>query len=106
MSIPVYKALTIPVTTMYNTHAKCLLRGGVKNVEFTSVHYPKINGKTPKQKLPNGIVTYGEIKCNELSDGPYIKHFMTKTLDEFINQKLARGTDACFSDRVIDFDYF
>ena len=106
MSIPVYKALTIPALTIYNTHAKCLLRGGVKNVEFTSVHYPKINGKTPKQKLPNGIVTYGEIKCNELSEGPYIKHFMTKTLDEFINQKLARGTDACFSDRVIDFDYF
>ncbi len=107
INIPVYKGITKPSNnTIFNSQAKCIVRGGLDNVIFESVHYPLINGVVPKQKLPNGKITYGKISINEKSNGICLNHYMTKTIAEFIDQKLARGTDACFPERVIDFDYF
>ena len=107
INIPVYKGITKPSSnTIFNSQAKCIVRGRLDNVIFESVHYPLINGVVPKQKLPNGKITYGKISINEKSNGICLNHYMTKTISEFIDQKLARGTDACFPERVIDFDYF
>ena len=55
--------------------------------------------------MPDGKETLGKVgdlhKCNEA----YINHYMTKTLSEFVNQKLSR-TDACFKDRKLDMSYY
>lgn len=107
INIPVYKGITKPSdNNIFNSQAKCIVRGGLDNVIFESVHYPLINDVVPKQKLPNGKITYGKISINEKSNGICLNHYMTKTISEFIDQKLSRGTDACFPERVIDFDYF
>ena len=61
------------------------------------------NGKTTKAKGSCTGETYNNLpNCEEA----YIRHYMTKTLDEFINSKLQRGSDAVFLDKKIDFDYF
>lgn len=81
---------------------KSIIRGGL-NIEIHSCHYAKYLNSC----FPNGT------KCQsnrlELLDytnqNVFINHYMTKSLLEFINQKLGRG-DAVWKDRSIDFSYF
>jgi len=107
MSIPIYKGITKRLTEhRYGSQAKEIIRGGLNNVVIPSSHFCRINGKLPKQVMPDGKPTDCEVKglrnCNEA----YINHYMTKTLKEFIDQKMQRSTDAGFPDRVIDLEYF
>ena len=104
-SIPVNKYFKKRITK-YVGHGKSIIRGGVKNLKIVSSHYAKINDKTPAQTTPEGKTVYAEVGGRPDSSIAYINHYMTKTLEEFIDQKLDRGTDAGFPNRVIDFNYF
>lgn len=81
---------------------KSLVRGGL-NIKIASCHYVKNlkscfpSGK-PCQSQQLNILNYG-------NESVFIYHYMTKTLSEFIKQKLNRG-DAVWSNRKIDFGYF
>ena len=91
---------------------KEFVRGGLEGVNICSCHYCRINRVMPRQVMPDGKPTRG--KGSQLKgdlglhncEEAYINHYKTKTLSEFINQKMARGTDAVFIDRKIDFDYY
>lgn len=88
------------------THGKEIIKGGQSNVNIVSSHYCLINNFLPKQIMPDCKETYGKVGGLRNCEEAYINHYMTKTLDEFINQKLKRRTDAGFPDRIIDFDYY
>lgn len=81
---------------------KSLVRGGL-NIQINSCHFVKYlkscfpSGKQCQNKELN-ILDYENEKV-------FIYHYMTKTLSEFINQKLNRG-DAVWSNRKIGLDYF
>lgn len=81
---------------------KSFVRGG-KNLEIHSCHY--IKGL--KSCFPSGRECQSEkIEItNYTNETIYINHYMTKTLSEFVNQKLNRG-DAVWENRSIDLDYF
>lgn len=107
ISVPVYKRIVKKLDHPYNKHGKCIVKGGLKNVIFESVHYPTIQGKMPSQCLPSGNVLSSDAKINLNVieyDVAYIAHYMTKTWEEFKKQKLNR-TDAALS-RHLTTDYF
>lgn len=75
-----------------------------------SVHYAStLDNRIPiTECYPSGKLTYDEIVITEdqyINETIYINHYMTKTLSEFIEQKLGRG-DAVKSKRKIDMSYF
>jgi len=113
MSIPIYKGITKRLRGHINEKdGKEFVRGGLEGVNICSCHYCRINRVMPRQVMPDGKPTRG--KGSQLKgdlglhncEEAYINHYKTKTLSEFINQKMARGTDAVFIDRKIDFDYY
>ena len=107
ISVPVYDGITQRVKGhRCEFYGKEIVRGGVENVKIVSTHYCLINGVLPPQIMADGIPTTGKIFYLHDCKEAYINHYMTKTLQEFIDQKLARKTDAAFPDRVIDFEYF
>ena len=107
ISVPVYDGIKNRVVGhKWEHNGKQIVRGGIDGLEVVSNHYSLVNGKLPKQIMPNGKETSGKVGDLECCSEAYIRHYMTKTLKEFINQKIARGTDASFPDRKIDFDYY
>lgn len=104
MTKPVYTLKQRVINHPYEFHGKEIVKGGF-NANICSTHYSLIDGNLPKQIMPDGKETLGKVsdlhKCNEA----YINHYMTKTLSEFVNQKLSR-TDACFKDRKLDMSYY
>ena len=105
MSIPVYEVFKTQLNHYYNYHGKEIIRGGIENIWIESTHWAEVQGKLLYQIMPDGRETYGKVNglrnCNEA----YINHYMTKSLSEFVNQKLNRG-DAVFVDRKIDMGYY
>ena len=88
---------------------KFLLRGNLQNIVIRSPHFASINNRSnivpsclPSGKVCNSLV---EITENYANEKVYLNHYMTKTLSEFIIQKIGRG-DAISVDRPIDLDYF
>lgn len=116
MSKPVYKAIKKPIYSSLHRNlkekgnlewqGKCIVRGGLDNVVFTSVHYAKYTkGRMLESCLPNGMSCYSKIIITERYNcGIYLYHYMTKTLSEFINQKLNRN-DAVYNTNI-KIDYF
>jgi len=90
------------------TEGKQITRGKLSNV-YIDTHSCRINGMHIGQVTADGIECRGEItatdKFGNFSNNAFINHYMTKTLEEFIKQKLNRG-DAMFDKRVLDFDYY
>lgn len=85
-----------------SNQSKALVRGRLY-IHINSCHYVKYL----KSCLPSGNVcnnTAIDLK-NYQGETIFINHYMTKTLSEFIEQKLGRG-DAVWSNRSIDLDYF
>lgn len=94
--------------TKLENQGKFILKGGLNDFYFPSVHYAK-SQKTKKiyeSCLPSGKPCQSELYINEdySNETIYLNHYMTKTLDEFINQKLNRN-DAVFN-RNIKIDYY
>lgn len=85
---------------------KCIVRGGLKHIKFNSVHFANYtNGHLLESCLPNGNMCCSKVAINEpYNCGIYLHHYMTKTLSEFINQKLNRN-DAVYN-TSIKLDYF
>ena len=107
MTVPIYKGITKRLKGHeYESHGKQFIRGNQDGVNICSNHYCTINGKIPMQIMPDGKSTSAKISGHHNCEEAYINHYMTKTLSEFIDQKLARGTDASFKNRKINFDYF
>lgn len=111
MSIPIYEALKVPATKPFNllNQGKTIVRGGVKDLIISSVHFASIKTRSNiiKACLPSGKPCKSEIIIYEdySKEKIYINHYMTKTLSEFIDQKFGRG-DCVFGDRNITFGYF
>ena len=88
---------------------KFIIRGGLTNVIISSPHFAsfgKRNNVIPSV-LPSGKPCWSkvEIKENYKNEYIFLNHYMTKTLIEFIEQKLKR-TDAVYGDLSISFDYY
>lgn len=81
---------------------KSFIRGGL-NIIITSCHYVK----GLKSCFPSGKECQSDkLEITNYTNEPiYIHHYMTKTLAEFIKQKLGRG-DAVWDNRSINLDYF
>lgn len=93
---------------LYN-QAKSFVHGGLTNVCFTSVHYAN-NERTMRilpSILPSGRVCNSgvELKEDYSNETIFLNHYMTKSLSEFIKQKINRG-DAVFGDRKINMNYY
>ena len=103
--VPVMKAFTNRVNIPELDQSKMILRGNLANIQIVSCHYALQNNNLVKECLLDGQETFDKIFSKDHCDLGYINHYMTKTVDEFIDQKLFRG-DACFSLRKLDFEYF
>lgn len=87
---------------------KFMLKGNMTNVLFYSVHFAKnsLNQKILSSVLPSGASCYSGVRIYEdySQETIYLNHYMTKTLSEFIAQKLNRN-DAVFNQKL-KVDYF
>ena len=83
--------------------AKFILKGGMNNVYINSCHYGSfgINNVPIPSILPSGKPCKSKTAIDEdySEETIFLNHYMTKTLDEFINQKLNRN-DAVFNQRL------
>ena len=88
---------------------KAIIKGHLTDIEFQSVHFANsVRYKTIlKSCLPSGRVCNSgvEIKENYSKENVFLNHYMTKSLSEFVKQKVNRG-DAVFANRKIDFWYY
>lgn len=87
---------------------KAIVRGGLDNVVVRSPHFASYGERDNviPSCLPSGMPCYSKvvIRENYSRECVYLNHYMTKTLSEFIKQKLYR-TDAVYGDRL-KLDYF
>lgn len=118
MSLPVYKvfnkqlnhSLMRDLRTRGNLEkqGKFIIRGGLDNVKITSPHFASYDtrDKIVESCLPNGekcnskVVIYEPYHRNVI----FLNHYMTKSLSEFIDQKLNRN-DAVYNSNI-KLDYF
>lgn len=88
---------------------KMLVRGGLDNVVIRSPHFASFNFRDNviPSVLPSGKPCMSKVVINETynRENIFIYHYMTKSLKEFIDQKLNR-TDAVYGDLSISLDYF
>jgi len=106
---PVYKFFKEVKSGRLENQGKFILRGGLKDVVIVSAHFASIlerNNLVPSC-LPSGKRCNDkiDITTNYSNEKIYLNHYMTKTLSEFVNQKINRG-DAVFGSRTINLDYF
>ena len=119
MSLPVFKAFTHEIKQSLNRNlidkgnlekqGKMVVRGGLGNVLIASPHFASF-GKRDNvipSILPSGKKCVSKVAIREdySNENIFVYHYMTKSLDEFINQKLNR-TDAVYEDISISLDYY
>ena len=113
ISVPVYEDFTnLSENKNLQKQAKYFVRGGLKDA-IMGVHLAyrkdeKYNSVALRSCLPSGNVCISEdegIKEDLSNESVYLNHYRTKSLKEFIDQKLNRG-DAVKKNRVIGFDYY
>ena len=113
LSVPVHKFFTQLVSTREgikkNIMAKCLLKTGLNDIYFPSEHYALSN-------------TCNLITCNSIGEAVQsdtaivstkrnvsvakIRHYMTKTLSEYMNQKLRRDDASGYIVRNVENRFF
>ena len=86
---------------------KSFVKGKLNNIIFHSVHFAEKPTSNLISCLPSGrhCKSLVEIKEDYSHEHIFLNHYMTKSLSEFIEQKLNR-TDAVFSDRELKLNYF
>ena len=88
---------------------KAFVRGGLSNIIVSSPHFAsRYNRKNILSSvLPNGNICESGVAIREDYSGTnvFLNHYMTKSLSEFIKQKLNR-TDAVYGDISIKLDYY
>lgn len=116
-SIPVYDCFKKEITNCLDkaldkpfplhNQAKMIVRGKLKNVIINSAHFASYrNGKIIPSVLPSGSICNSAITLKEdySNETIYLNHYMTKSLDEFLNQKFERN-DAVFN-KNLTIDYY
>ena len=87
---------------------KFIIKGKLNNYKFGSVHYVSYASKKEPlpSVLPSGKPCKSGVRIREDYSGEtiYLNHYMTKTLEEFVNQKLNRN-DAVFN-QTLKLDYY
>ena len=87
---------------------KMLVRGGMENIVIRSPHFASIGNRDNiiPSILPSGKLSFSKVVIEEdySNETVYLHHYMTKTLSEFVEQKLKR-TDAVFGN-TIALDYY
>lgn len=88
---------------------KFVLKGRLSNVYISSPHFASYGTRDNviPSVLPSGIVCNNSgvrIREDYSQETIFLNHYMTKTLDEFINQKLNRN-DAVYN-QTLKLDYF
>lgn len=118
MSKPVYEIFSHRAKSTLNrglngrgnleNQGKAFVRGGIKNVVVTSPHFASIGCRSNIiiSCLPSGKPCYSGVVIREdySQETIYLNHYMTKSLSEFINQKLNRS-DAVFVNKLT-LDYY
>jgi len=86
---------------------KSFVKGQLKNVVFNSVHYADKNLRILTSCLPSGKPCHSGVAIEEdySHEKVFLNHYMTKSLSEFVNQKMNR-TDAVFDKRKLNIDYY
>ena len=119
MSVPVYNAFKNEVKSSLHRNliykgnleqqGKMLVRGGMSNIVISSPHFASRENRDNvlPSILPSGKPCYSKVVIYEdyYNEHIYLHHYMTKSLSEFIRQKLNR-TDAVFEEISIKLDYF
>lgn len=110
--------ITTPLKSRYNIQTKSIIKGGLKNIDFISVHYAvkNVNGKISHLKTYYGNMIHLPIvyksSTNNIdvkpTDYTYVKlnHYMTKTICEYICQKMRRPDAARNYTRTIDNKFY
>lgn len=87
---------------------KMIVRGGLENVIIRSPHFAsfKTRDNVIPSVLPSGKLSYSKVVIEEdySKENVFLYHYMTKSLSEFVEQKLSR-TDAVFGN-TIALDYY
>ena len=87
---------------------KQITKGKISNAEIHN-HSCYIDGKIIGQVTADGIPCFQENNATDIfgnvSSRAFINHYMTKTLDEFLNQKFNRS-DAMFEHRILGTKYY
>lgn len=119
MSKPVYEIFHNEIKSSLNKNlidkgtleiqGKSIVKGGLKNVVIQSPHFASflMRNHILKSVLPSGKLCFSKVVIMEdySNETVYLHHYMTKSLSEFINQKINR-TDAVFGDYIISMDYY
>ena len=118
-----FTEISTAVKPWLTRQGKSIVRGGIKNFNMCSCHFGAIGSvdweaedlsrrdftklKPVSSCLPSGIPCKSMIDMVDdySNETVFINHYMTKSLKEFIDQKIGRG-DACFDNRNLNFDYY
>lgn len=88
---------------------KAIVRGGLNNVVIRSPHFASFGYRDNviTSILPSGRLCFSKVAILEdySNEKVYLNHYMTKSLSEFINQKMNR-TDAVYGGISINLDYY
>ena len=88
---------------------KTIIKGHLDNVVFNSVHFASYKNaqRIRTSCLPSGTKCFSGVAIDEdySKETVFLNHYMTKSLSEFINQKMNR-TDAVFGDRKLKLNYY
>lgn len=87
---------------------KSIVKGHLNNIVFSSVHFAnRINNNVLFSCLPSGRICRSGVSIYEdySKECVFLNHYMTKSLSEFVKQKVGRG-DAVFGKRQIKMDYY
>lgn len=118
MSKPVYQVFKHEIKTSLNRNlidkgtleiqGKAIVRGGLENVVVSSPHFASIKRRDNviPSILPSGKPCFSKVVIREdySRETIFFHHYMTKSLSEFIEQKLNRN-DAVYNTSV-PLDYF
>lgn len=104
---PLSKDLT--TTCKLHNQGKSIVKGRLNDIYFDSVHFATNRKKMTilPSVLPSGKKCFSgvEIKEDYSNESVFLNHYMTKSLSEFVKQKMNR-TDAVFNKRVLDMNYY
>jgi len=88
---------------------KMIVRGGLDNVNISSPHFASFSTRNNilPSVLPSGKPCYSKVAIEEdySKEQVFLHHYMTKSLKEFIEQKIGR-TDAVYGTRYLNMDYY
>ncbi len=104
--IDFFKQEVVDIPHERKDQGKFIIKGHLGNIFFNSCHFASVGKKPLPSVLPSGKPCNSTIVINEdySEETIYLNHYMTKTLDEFIKQKLNRN-DAVFN-KSLKLDYF